>query len=94
MPEDARTPTPASALDPSERTPSYVVLKRLHATLMEDAPNFKDCWELIQEIETANADAAVREAAGDVEGEYVPIPARSFRPRIVKVETTKVVKVT
>lgn len=42
----------------------------------------------------ANAAAAVRAAAGEDEGQYFAVPARSFVPVTVKVETRTVVKLT
>lgn len=53
----------------------------------------KLAWTLVGYIDgfvpAANADAAIRKAANDEEGTYVAVPARSWQPRTVKVETQR-----
>lgn len=58
----------------------YVVLR------MTDDPN--DTWKTGSSVHATSASDAVRKAAAGKEGVYVAVPARSFQPQRVKVETT------
>lgn len=73
---------------------AYVVLRRSQRALAgTDATNQNNgAWEDVATIEANNATEAIRTAAKKQEGEYVAIPARSFSPVKVTVETKTLVK--
>lgn len=61
----------------------YVVLRK-------EGDMRDDGWKVVHAMLPApNADAAIRKAAGDVEGEYVAVPSRSWAPRKLTVKTEK-----
>ena len=66
----------------------YVVLRQTRQGNAEGA----ETWERHDEAEAASAAAAIRVTADSATGFYVALPARSFKPVNVTVETQKVVK--
>jgi hypothetical protein len=82
---------------------SYIVLQEVEAKgVLEpldagvDAPAFtkaKGWMPVGPPVESASAEAAIRKAVdGDKGGTYVAVPLRSWSPIVVKVETTRVLK--
>jgi hypothetical protein len=51
------------------------------------------CWRFHAEAEASGAERAIRSIKGLGEGVYVAVPARSWRPLTVTVETTTKISV-
>ncbi len=68
----------------------YLVLKRSEQVL--DVTKTTPLWEEAGTSEKAGADQAIRDVAGETEGTYIAVPLRSWKPRTVKVENVKNVK--
>ena len=73
---------------------SYAVLRATGVNSSDGPGDRVRAWETIAEVEAANAQDAIRQAAKGAEGVYVAVPARSWQPVTVKVETRTVVKLT
>lgn len=69
---------------------SYVVLEQM---TQNDGPEVtKATYRLLTTVEATNGNSAIRKAIANKPGTYIAIPARSFAPVTVKVETQTVVK--
>jgi hypothetical protein len=85
LPENATTTAKAARTE-------YVVLKRglkpdLEVTKLEQP----ETWVVAGHATEANSDAAIKKVAGDEAGTYIAVPARSWQPKTLAVETKKTV---
>jgi hypothetical protein len=70
----------------------YVILEQ-RDEIVGTAENTKGTfWREASRKTASSADAAIKAHAAEKEGVFVAIPARSWTPRTVKVETRKVVR--
>jgi hypothetical protein len=75
----------------------YVVLKENSDPLPEDLQNYEfnpRGFHVVHTVEARSATAAVRDwlKDGETEGTFVAVPARSWKPVTVKVETKTALK--
>ncbi len=92
-PEPAATATPKSAAKKdAEAGAEYVVLIRTDAR--NSTLGTASTWQEVKTVAARSADAAVKEAAEEVPGRYVAVPARSWSPRTVTVEQTTRIRLT
>jgi hypothetical protein len=73
---------------------SYCVLREKITPRESQTTDLQDVWEVVgPPVESVSAEAAIRKAVdGDKGGTYVAVPVRSWNPIVVKVETTRVLK--
>lgn len=86
MTSPAAPATPKTAAPPTE----YVILAQDLPANKSDGQG--DGWLKVNKVTARSANEAVKAACGGKAGLYVAIPARSFQPVTVKVETKTTIK--